>query len=176
METAYFAGGCFWCTEAIFKNIEGVYDVTSGYLGGSIKNPAYREVCTGRTGHAEGVAIRFDAAIVSFEELLYFFFMSHDPTTLNRQGADHGTQYRSAIFYTNNDQLETADYVMTSLEDQMIFDAPIVTQLKPFDVFYKAEEEHQNFYDQNTDHPYCQFVIQPKLKRLKIKHKKMLIK
>jgi peptide-methionine (S)-S-oxide reductase len=102
--------------------------------------------------------------------------MSHDPTTLNRQGADHGTQYRSAIFYTNNDQLQTADYVMTSLEDQMIFDAPIVTQLKPFDVFYKAEEEHQNFYDQNTDHPYCQFVIQPKLKRLKIQHKKMLIK
>jgi peptide-methionine (S)-S-oxide reductase len=172
-EIAYFASGCFWCTEAIFQTLEGVEKVVSGYTGGFIKNPAYREVCTGRTGHAEGVAITYDPMVVSYEELLYVFFMSHDPTSLNRQGADVGTQYRSAVFYTNDEQLQTADAVIRLLEDQQIFDQPIVTSLKPFEVFYTAEEEHQNFYQQNQEHPYCQYVIHPKLQTLKTHQKKL---
>jgi len=172
-EIAYFASGCFWCTEAIFQTLEGVEKVVSGYTGGFIKNPAYREVCTGRTGHAEGVAITYDPMVVSYEELLYVFFMSHDPTSLNRQGADVGTQYRSAVFYTNDEQLQTADAVIRLLEDQQIFDQPIVTSLKPFEVFYTAEEEHQNFYQQNQEHPYCQYVIHPKLQTLKTNQKKL---
>ena len=165
-ETAIFAGGCFWCTEAVFQCLNGVQEVISGYTGGSIKNPAYREICTGRTGHAEAIKILFDPILISYNELLEVFFATHDPTTLNRQGNDVGTQYRSEIFYTIPKQKEEAEKFIALLEKERVFGAPIVTAISEEKVFYKAEEDHQNYYNDNSNQPYCQFIIDPKIKKL----------
>ena len=166
-DVATFAGGCFWCTEAVFERLEGVQKVVSGYTGGQIKNPAYREICTGRTGHAEAVQIVYDPQVVNYVELLEIFFATHDPTTLNRQGNDVGTQYRSAIFYSDEHQKEEAEKFMAFLEKEAIFEKPIVTEIAPLSVFYPAEDVHQNYYDRNRDQPYCQYIINPKIKKLK---------
>ncbi|GAA4274778.1 peptide-methionine (S)-S-oxide reductase MsrA [Aquimarina gracilis] len=166
LQTAVFAGGCFWCTEAVFQRLEGVASVISGYTGGTIKNPAYREITTGRTGHAEAVKIEFDSDVISFEELLEVFFVTHDPTTLNRQGADKGTQYRSAIFYVNEEQKTIAYKIIEHLDTEKVFDNPIVTEVAPLGPFYNAEDYHQNYYNQNSTQGYCQFVINPKLSKL----------
>ena len=166
-EVAVFAGGCFWCTEVVFQHIKGVVSVISGYTGGTVKNPAYREICTGRTGHAEGVKIEFNTDEISFTELLEIFFATHDPTTLDSQENDKGTQYRSAIFYTSEAQKEQAEARITLLEKERVFDQPIVTEIRPLDVFYTAEVEHQRYYDNHQTQPYCQVVINPKLKKLR---------
>ncbi len=164
---ATFAGGCFWCTEAVFKRINGVIEVISGYTGGTIKNPAYREVCTGRTGHAEGIQIKYDDALISYEELLEIFFVTHDPTTLNRQGNDRGTQYRSAIYFADAQQEEQAKNFIALLEREAVFENPIVTEITSLDVFYKAEENHHDYYDSNKEQPYCQVIISPKIEKIK---------
>ncbi len=166
LETAIFAGGCFWCTEAVFQRLQGVHEVKSGYTGGQIKNPAYREICTGRTGHAEAISILFDPHRVSYTELLEVFFATHDPTTLNRQGNDVGTQYRSEIFYTTPAQKEQAEEFIALLEKERIFGAPIVTAVTEEQPFYLAEQEHQNYYNDHKSQPYCQFIIDPKIKKL----------
>ena len=163
---AIFAGGCFWCTEAVFQRLNGVKEVISGYTGGTIKNPAYREICTGRTGHAEAIKIVFDASEVSFTELLEVFFATHDPTTLNRQGNDVGTQYRSEIFYTSEEQRVEAEAFIALLEKEKVFGSPIVTAISEEKPFYNAEIEHQNYYNDNKMQPYCQFIINPKIKKL----------
>lgn len=168
MTKAIFANGCFWCTEAVFQRLEGVEKVSSGFTGGEIKNPAYREVVMGNTGHAEAIQIEYDENKIDYEILLYVFFSTHNPTTLNRQGYDVGTQYRSAIFYHNDEQRKTAERVINILNEET-FDHKIVTQLKPASEFYEAEAEHQNFYNQNTEYRYCQLVIEPKLALLKEK-------
>ena len=166
LQIATFAGGCFWCTEAVFLKLEGVEKVVSGYTGGNIKNPAYREICTGRTGHAEAIQITFNDNKISFSELLEVFFATHDPTTLNRQGNDVGTQYRSAIFCSDENQKNTAEEFLRLLEKETIFKDTIVTEITALGIFYMAEEDHQNYYNLNKEQPYCQFVIQPKLKKL----------
>ena len=166
MEKAYFAGGCFWCTEAVFQRIKGVDNVRSGFSGGNIKNPAYREVVTERTGHAETIEITFNPSEVSYLKLLEVFFGTHDPTTLNRQGADKGTHYRSAIFFTTKEQQLTATSIIEQLDSASIFEHKIVTEVSPFDVFYPAEDYHTNYYNLNTEQGYCQFVITPKIKKL----------
>ena len=166
LQIATLAGGCFWCTEAVFNRIRGVEKVVSGYTGGFIKNPAYREVCEGRTGHAEGVQIYFDDTKISFTELLEVFFATHDPTTLNRQGNDVGTQYRSAIFYDSEDQKKQTEEFIKLLKDKKIFDNEIVTEINKLDVFYEAEDYHQEYYDNNREASYCQFIINPKIKKL----------
>ncbi|RLD29379.1 MAG: peptide-methionine (S)-S-oxide reductase [Bacteroidetes bacterium] len=173
-KTAIFAGGCFWCTEAVFNRIEGVKQVISGYTGGFIKNPAYREVCEGRTGHAEATKIIFDQDKVSYQELLEIFFMTHNPTTLNRQGNDLGTQYRSAIFYLDEVQKNLAEEFITFLNTKKIFDNPIVTEINEFEVFYAAEIDHQDYYDNNMQQMYCQVIINPKLKKLEQQYKDKL--
>ncbi|SHG33490.1 peptide-methionine (S)-S-oxide reductase MsrA [Flagellimonas flava] len=167
LETAIFAGGCFWCTEAVFQRLNGVEEVASGYTGGDIKNPAYREICTGRTGHAEGIRITFDPTKIAYEELLEVFFATHDPTTLNRQGNDVGTQYRSEIFYTTEGQKQKAEEFIALLENENIFGKPIVTAVSEQKPFYLAEIEHQNYYNDNSAQPYCQVIIDPKIKKLK---------
>ncbi len=167
LSIAVFAGGCFWCTEAVFNNVKGVRSVVSGYTGGFIKNPAYREVCNGTTGHAEGIKIEFDETIVSYETLLELFFATHDPTTLNRQGNDVGTQYRSEIFYTNENQKQAAENFIMFLEEEKVFTDKIVTKISAFDIFYEAEDYHQDYYDNNKEQPYCQVMISPKLKKIK---------
>lgn len=167
IQIATFAGGCFWCTETVFMRLDGVEKVVSGYTGGHIKNPAYREVCTGRTGHAEGVQIYYNENKITYQELLEIFFATHDPTTLNRQGNDVGTQYRSEIFYHDENQKNLAEEFIKLLENEQIFDSPIVTKVTPFEVFYNAEDYHQNYYNQNSEQSYCQFVISPKLKKFK---------
>ncbi|MHA7059078.1 peptide-methionine (S)-S-oxide reductase MsrA [Aquimarina sp. M1] len=166
LKTAVFAGGCFWCTEAVFQRLEGVCKVKSGYTGGTIKNPAYREITTGRTGHAEAIKIEYDADIISYNELLEIFFATHDPTTLNRQGADRGTQYRSAVFYIGDKQMEIAHSMIEKLTKEGVFDSPIVTQIAALEAFYDAEDDHQNYYNQHSNQGYCQFVINPKLSKL----------
>ncbi len=166
METAIFANGCFWCTEAVFQRLKGVITVKSGYTGGKIKNPAYREVCSGRTGHAEAVKIVFDPKQVAFPELLEVFFATHDPTTLNRQGNDVGTQYRSEIFYTTEEQKELAMQYIAFLEEKKVFSDPVVTAITPEHPFYEAEEEHHNYYNEHGLQPYCQYIIDPKIKKL----------
>jgi len=163
---ATFAGGCFWCTEAVFQRLKGVTAVVPGYIGGTIKNPAYREICTGRTGHAEAIEISFDETIIAYKELLEVFFATHDPTTLNRQGADKGTHYRSAIFYATDKQKELAESIIKNLEGEKIFNDPIVTEVTELGTFYNAEGYHHNYYNQNSDQGYCQFVIHPKLSKL----------
>lgn len=167
LETAIFANGCFWCTEAVFQRLKGVKTVKPGYIGGHIKNPAYREVCTGRTGHAEGIKIEFDPQEIQFNELLEVFFATHDPTTLNRQGNDVGTQYRSEVFYTNLAQKEATEQYIALLEKERIFKDPIVTAISEAGQFYLAEEDHHNYYNDNSMQPYCQFMISPKIKKLK---------
>jgi len=162
---ATFGGGCFWCTEAMFEQLRGVKKVLPGYSGGQTKNPNYKEVCTGTTGHAEVIHIAYDANEVSFETLLEVFFATHNPTTLNRQGADAGAQYRSVIFYHDKIQQEASQKIINALDLASVYDAPIVTELSPFDVFYKAENYHQNYYENNKEQAYCRAVIDPKLKK-----------
>lgn len=171
LETATFANGCFWCTEAIFQLLNGVESVTSGYTGGTIKNPTYREITTGRTGHAEAIQIKYDASKISFQEILDVFFSTHDPTTLNRQGYDKGTQYRSAIFYHNLEQKEIAENFIEALTKEFVFNDPIVTEVTALDVFYNAEEYHQNYYNNNKTQGYCVAVINPKLEKFIKKYK-----
>lgn len=174
-ETATFGTGCFWCTEAIFKELEGVLSVTSGYSGGSVANPTYKEVCTGETGHAECVQIVYDPSKISFDELLEVFWQVHDPTTLNRQGADVGTQYRSAVFYHNNEQKEKAEKYKAELDKSGAFNNPIVTEITKFDTFYSAENYHQDYYANNANsNPYCSIVIRPKLEKFEKVFKKKL--
>ncbi len=163
---ATLAGGCFWCSEAIFKRLKGVNEVTSGYSGGDMNNPSYEDVGSGSTNHVEAVQIEFDPKIISFEKLLEIFFALHDPTTLNRQGADIGTQYRSAIFYHNKDQKQTAESVKDKIEKSGEYNNKIVTEIVPFKKFYKAENYHQNFYENNQGSMYCSLVIDPKIQKL----------
>lgn len=167
LDTATFGAGCFWCVEAVFQRLKGVQSVTSGYSGGSVDNPTYKEVCSGTTGHAEVCQIAFDPQQIGYVDLLQAFFSSHDPTTLNRQGNDEGTQYRSAIFYHNEEQKRLAEKVKKELNDAKAFENPIVTEIAPFKKFYKAEDYHQNYYNENGNQPYCAFVIRPKLEKFK---------
>jgi peptide-methionine (S)-S-oxide reductase len=166
-ELATLAGGCYWCIEAVFEQLKGVTGVVSGFSGGHVKNPAYREVCNGTTGHAEVVQVTFDPAVVSYRELLEIFFAFHDPTTLNRQGPDQGTQYRSAIFTHTPEQAKTAREVIAALTKDGVFGAPIVTEVTPFDAFYPAKAEHQGYYRNNSNQPYCQAMISPKVAKLR---------
>lgn len=166
-EIAILANGCFWCTEAVFTNLKGVQEVVPGFIGGTVKNPAYREVCTGRTGHAEALKITFDPAVISYEELLEVYFATHDPTTLNRQGNDVGTQYRSEIFYTSDEQRALAIKAIEMLEKEKIFDQPIVTKVSEATTFYEAEREHWDYYNLNKEQPYCRAVIAPKVEKIK---------
>ncbi|MBI2327067.1 peptide-methionine (S)-S-oxide reductase MsrA [Candidatus Curtissbacteria bacterium] len=165
-ETATLAGGCFWCTEAVFKRLKGVQSVTSGYAGGQMDKPSYEAVSSGTTGHAEAIQIIFDPKIISYEKLLEVFFKLHDPTTMNRQGTDVGHQYRSAIFYQDENQRQIALSLKEKLEKSGIYQNPIVTEILPFTNFFKAEDYHQNFYDNNRSYGYCQVVIDPKIKKL----------
>jgi len=167
METATLAGGCFWCLEAVFQQLKGVTKVTSGYAGGTVPNPSYEAVCTGRTGHAEVVQIEFDPAGVSYRELLDVFFVIHDPTTLNRQGVDEGTQYRSAVFYHSPQQQQVAEAVIAELEAGKVWDDPIVTEVVPLDAFYPAEEYHRDYFRRNPGQSYCRAVIAPKVAKLR---------
>jgi peptide-methionine (S)-S-oxide reductase len=160
---ATFGNGCFWCTEAIFQQLDGVSSVLPGYTGGASKNPSYKEVCTGTTGHAEVIQITFDPQIISYRELLDVFFYTHDPTTLNRQGNDMGTQYRSAIFYEDSSQKKEAEKIIKQLTDEKVYDDPIVTEVTALDVFYEAEDYHKNYYNNNKNQGYCRAVINPKL-------------
>lgn len=162
-----FGGGCFWCTEAIFKELNGVIDVSSGYSGGELKNPKYEDICSGETGHAEVVRIKYNPNEIAFEKLLEIFFLSHDPTTLNRQGADIGTQYRSVIFYSSPYQKGIIDDVIIRLNNSHVYKNPILTEVSPLKNFYLAENYHQNYFDRNKNQPYCSFVIQPKLEKFR---------
>lgn len=166
-QIATLGGGCFWCTEAIYLDVKGVVTVKSGYSGGKIKNPTYREVTSGLTGHAEVVQIEFDPSVISFGDILTIFFHVHDPTTLNRQGADVGTQYRSVIFYHDEMQKETAHKVIERITREKVWKDPIVTELAPFQAFYVAEDYHQDYYANNPNQPYCTFVINPKLEKFR---------
>lgn len=167
LEKATFGTGCFWCTEAQFQSIKGVHSAVSGYSGGHIKNPSYKEVCTGRTGHAEVVQVTYDPEIVSYETLLEAFFLAHDPTQLNRQGADVGTQYRSVIFYHNATQQQLAEEKKRQLNAEDAFGAPLVTEISAFETFYPAEDYHQEYYENNPNQPYCARVVGPKLEKFK---------
>jgi peptide-methionine (S)-S-oxide reductase len=165
--TATLGGGCFWCLDAVFRELEGVHGVVSGYAGGRVPNPTYREVCSGRTGHAEVVQVTFDPAILSYADLLRLFFTFHDPTTLNRQGADVGTQYRSVIYYHDESQREQAEAVMRELAESNVWGAPLVTELVPLATFYPAEDYHQDYFRNNPEQPYCQAVVAPKVGKLR---------
>jgi peptide-methionine (S)-S-oxide reductase len=166
-ELATLAGGCFWCLEAVYKELRGVERVVSGYAGGHVERPTYREVCDGTTGHAEVVQITFDPALVSYRELLEVFFTIHDPTTPNRQGADVGTQYRSAVFYDTPEQRETAEQVIAEMEAAHVWDSPIVTEVSPLAEFYPAEDYHQDYFEKNPSQPYCQAVVAPKVSKFR---------
>jgi peptide-methionine (S)-S-oxide reductase len=166
-DTAIFASGCFWCIEAKFSQLKGVLKVTSGYTGGHVVNPSYEQVCTGTTGHAEACTIVYDPAVISYDELLEAFFVSHDPTQLNRQGNDVGTQYRSAIYYNNESQRQKTEYYINQLTKQKIYNNPIVTEIKPFTTFYNAESYHQEYYKKNPNQSYCRYVVQPQLEKFK---------
>ena len=174
VQVATFAGGCFWCTEAVFLEVKGVEKIVSGFTGGFVKNPAYREVCNETTGHAEGIQITFNPKEVAYEDLLEIFFATHDPTTLNKQGADVGTQYRSAIFYHSIEQKEKAEKYIQLIEKEKLYANPIVTQIEEAGVFYLAEDYHQNYYNQNKKQGYCQYVIAPKLDKLRKYYKSKL--
>jgi peptide-methionine (S)-S-oxide reductase len=163
LDTITFGAGCFWCVEAVYQRVKGVYSVTSGYMGGKIKQPTYREVCTGLTGHAEVCQITYDPNVVSFQTLLEVFWQTHDPTTLNRQGADVGTQYRSAIFFSNDAQKQAAENWKRNLNEKHVFPNPIVTEIAAESTFYPAEDYHQDYFNQNGTEPYCQIVIKPKM-------------
>lgn len=172
LDTATFANGCFWCTEAIFKRLRGVISVKPGYSGGDTINPSYEDVCSGKTGHAESIQIGFDPKIISFEKILKIFWLTHDPTTLNRQGNDIGTQYRSAVFYHDEKQKQEALELKEKIEKEGVYKEPIVTEIIPFTNFYEAENYHKDYYDKNKDYPYCKFVINPKIQKLMEKYKK----
>jgi peptide-methionine (S)-S-oxide reductase len=165
MENATFGGGCFWCTEAIFKRLRGVEKVLPGYSGGNANNPSYEEVSSGITGHAECIQIKFNPNIISYKKLLKIFFYTHDPTTINRQGNDIGTQYRSVIFFHNNEQQKIANEYMNELEENKVFQKPIVTAIEQFNKFYVAEDYHKNYYDKNKNAPYCNLIIMSKLNK-----------
>ena len=165
LQTAVFAGGCFWCLEAVFVRVQGVKSVESGYMGGTVKNPAYREVCMGTTGHAEAVRVTFDPQEVSYKELLEVFFAIHDPTTLNQQGNDVGTQYRSAIFYLTDEQHRDAEQMISELTKARTWSDPIVTKLEPAAAFYQAEDYHQDYFANNPGQPYCPFIVAPKVRK-----------
>lgn len=167
MKKATLGGGCFWCTEAVYLQLKGVTDVKPGYSGGHLKNPSYKEVCAETTGHAEVVQITFDPEVVSFTEILEVFFVTHDPTTLNRQGNDVGTQYRSAIFYHSEEQKQIATQIIDQLEKEKVYNSPIVTEVTSFDVFYVAEDYHINYFARNKNQSYCQFVVAPKVEKFK---------
>ena len=169
-ELATVAGGCFWCLEAVFEQIDGVLGVESGYAGGKVPNPTYKQVCTGATGHAEVIQIAYDPAKLSYREVVEIFFAFHDPTTLNRQGADVGTQYRSAVFFHDARQKSEAEAVIRELTSGRVFDDPIVTEVAPLGTFYRAEGHHQGYYRQNSDQPYCRAVIAPKVAKLRAKY------
>ena len=169
LETAYFGSGCFWCTEAIFNNLKGVVSVVSGYGGGSVENPSYEAVCSGQTGHAECAKIEFDPQIIDFKKLVQVFFLTHDPTTLNRQGNDVGEQYRSIIFYVNSGQKSDAEEIKTNTEKGGVYSSPIVTRIEPFKNFFPAENYHQNYFANNPNAPYCQVVINPKISKFRQK-------
>jgi len=167
IETATLAGGCFWCLQPLFQELKGVQSVECGYSGGKVQNPSYEQVCTGETGHAESVQIMFDPAIVSFEDLLRVFFRVHDPTTLNRQGADVGTQYRSAIFYHSPEQKDSAERMIAEMDGEATWGRPIVTEVVPFEAFYRAEEYHQDYFRKNPFGGYCMAVIAPKMRKFR---------
>ena len=174
IEKATLGGGCFWCTEAVFLEIEGVTGVVSGYSGGHVKNPTYNQVVSGTTGHAEVVQVSFDPEIVSHREILEIFFTMHDPTSLNRQGADVGTQYRSVIFYHSEEQRKVAEAFIKEMNETNLFNLPIVTQLEPFEAFYEAEDYHKDYYNRNKNQGYSRFVIKPKLEKVEKQHKEKL--
>jgi peptide-methionine (S)-S-oxide reductase len=167
LETATLAGGCFWCTEAVFTQLRGVEKVESGYSGGRTANPSYEEVCSGNTGHAETIQITYDPNVISYGDILHIFLTTHDPTTLNKQGADVGTQYRSAIFYHNPEQRKVAEEVIKQVNSEKVWKKPIVTELSAFKTFYRAEEYHQKYFEKNPYAPYCQAVIEPKVAKLR---------
>jgi peptide-methionine (S)-S-oxide reductase len=167
LQTATLAGGCFWCLEAVYEEVKGVHSVESGYAGGHMDNPTYREVCNGNTGHAEVVQVHFDPNVVSYRNLLNVFFAIHDPTTMNRQGADIGTQYRSAIFYHDDEQKKIAEELIKDLNSQQIWDRPIVTEVTKLDKFYMAEDYHQEYFARNPYQPYCQAVVAPKVSKFR---------
>ncbi len=167
LEKATFGAGCFWCVEAVFQQLNGVHQVVSGYSGGEVENPSYKEVCTGRTGHAEVAQITYDPEVISYEDLLYVFWRTHDPTTLNRQGADVGTQYRSVIFYHDEEQKAIAEKSRRETDASRVWPNPIVTQIEPLRNFYPAEDYHQNYYRENPYQPYCVAVIDPKVRKFK---------
>ncbi len=173
-QIATLGGGCFWCLEAVYDELKGVDKVESGYAGGTVKNPTYRDVCAGTTGHAEVTQITFDPKVISFKELLEIFFTVHDPTTLNRQGADVGTQYRSVIFYHDEEQKKIAERVIAEINAAKIWERPIVTEVSPFTAFYKAEGYHQDYYVNNPGQPYCQVVIAPKVVKFRKQFKAKL--
>lgn len=178
LETITLGGGCYWCVEAVYENLNGVKSVVSGFSGGKTANPTYEEVCSGTTGYAEVVQITYDKTVTNLDEIFKVFFTVHDPTTLNRQGADVGTQYRSVIFYKNEEQKRAAQNIIDALKKENVYNSPIVTTLEPFTKFYKAEDYHQNYYQNNKNQPYCQMVIQPKIEKFekvfkdKLKNKK----
>ncbi|WP_341226466.1 peptide-methionine (S)-S-oxide reductase MsrA [uncultured Arcticibacterium sp.] len=167
MSVATLAAGCFWCVEAVFQNLKGVETAVSGYMGGHLENPSYKDICTGETGHAEVLKVTFDKDIISFEELLEVFFKTHNPTTLNRQGNDVGTQYRSSIFYHDMEQKLIAEGIVKKLSEENVFDDPIVTLLEPVTTFYRAEDYHQNYFNENGQNPYCAMVVKPKVEKFK---------
>jgi len=164
-DTATFGAGCFWCVEAIFQQVKGVTKVESGYSGGARPNPTYEQVCSGATGHAEVIQVTYDPGVITYDELLEIFWQTHDPTTLNRQGADIGTQYRSVVFYHNDFQKQRAEYFKKKLNDENAFGQPVITEITPFSAFYKAENYHQNYYNENSEQGYCRLVIGPKLEK-----------
>jgi len=168
-EVATLGGGCFWCTEAVFDQINGVTKVVSGYSGGTLPNPSYEQVCSGKTGHAEVVQVYFDPEVVSFKEILEIFFTTHDPTTLNQQGADFGTQYRSVVFFHDDKQKKVAEQVIVELTSKNVYGSPIVTSVEPFSEFFDAEDYHQNYFKRNPRQPYCRAVISPKVSKLRQK-------
>jgi peptide-methionine (S)-S-oxide reductase len=174
-ETAIFGGGCFWCTEAIFTRLKGVQSVESGYAGGQTENPTYEQVSSGETGHAEAVQIKFDPSLIQYADLLNVFFATHDPTTPNRQGNDVGTQYRSAIFYTSEQQKKEAEEFIEKLGNDAVFENPIVTEVSSLDKFWPAESYHRRYYDQNQSKPYCSLVISPKIAKLRTKFSHLLV-
>ncbi len=174
LEEATFGGGCFWCTEALFKELRGVVEVFPGYAGGHVPNPTYEAVCTGTTGHAEVVRVRFRPQEVSYEQLVEYFFLTHDPTTPNRQGADVGPQYRSVIFYHSPEQKAIAERVKARLEETKVFPAPIVTAIEPLTTFYPAEAYHRDYFDRHPEQPYCRFVIAPKVQKAREKFRPLL--
>ncbi|MDX1914987.1 MAG: peptide-methionine (S)-S-oxide reductase MsrA [Methylophilus sp.] len=169
-QTAIFAGGCFWCTEPVFSQLKGVSSVVSGYIGGHTLNPTYKDICNGNTGHAEAIKITFDASLISFDTLVEVFLVAHDPTTLNRQGNDVGTQYRSAIFYQNEAQFEAARQMIQAFEDAQVYDSPIVTALSAATQFYAAEDYHQYYFAKNPSQPYCLAVAAPKAAKIRAKY------